>query len=710
MIKYFIILLLPLYSFSQPVVNAGTDKNVPAFGTVNGNNSSTDTITANQTYLDGSKSTGGGFAITSITWSKISGPSGAIDTIYKPNSLNAVAARFNKVGTYQYKLTITNSNAQTASDTVVMTATKSPPLIQPAGGLKVKAISCGEYHTNYLASDGQIYQRVFNGSAKMLGMYGFLGGVKTMAGGQYWSNLVDSNGWFCIIPHNVYVNELVWIPRDSTGALFDSITYSASYISTDFALRNGNLYVYGQDRLGWYGPLGTPITKPLAVPMPPGGRFYTKICIGEGGVEGLANDGTVWVHGVGNKNPVQRTLPRAAIDIWENRKGTFVAIIPDALQPTTSGWPFVWGLVRYAGNPAGGTSTTPTDYRTTWKMTVPIKSIASSDESISVIDTTNHLFSIGWNGQGEVGTGYELVNKSDLYQPWYASDWLTGPYVDSCSPITPSGHTIKYVSGGNAFGFYKYAIDERDSCWSWGRNKSFDGGNGKAMADGGSARPNGLDILSPTQVSPLYAAVDQRTFVLGSANAGSNQSITGSSVSLSGISTATTFYTKSSVVWTRLNGPNTPTITSPASDATTVTGLITGTYNFIYKMIDNNTGQVADTMQVIVNNTTPPVVTITPSTQTIYFPTVAHLAGSASTSGGATIVSWTWSRRSGPTTFSFTTPNSQNTNVTFTDEGTYVFNLDVLDSNGNTGTQQATVIVLPGQYIRLNTFRAFRKG
>lgn len=679
---------------AQPVVNAGPDRIIPAMGTVNGNNSSKDTITANQAFLDGSKSTGGGFAITSITWSKISGPSGAIDTIYKPNSLNAVAARFNKVGTYQYKLTITNSNAQTASDTVVMTATKSPPLIQPAAALKVKAISCGEYHTNYLATDGQIYQRVFNGSAKMLGMYGFLGGVKTMAGGQYWSSLVDSNGWFCIIPHNVYVNELVWVPRDSTGALFDSITYSCSYISTDFMLRNGNLYVYGQDRFGWYGPLGTAITKPLAVPMP-SGKTYSKICVGEGGILGLATDGTIWVHGVGNKTPVQRTVPRAAIDIWENRKGTFVAIVPDAAQPTTSGWPFVWGLVRYAGNTGGGTSTTPTDYRTTWKITIPIKSIISSDESISITDTTDHLFSIGWNGQAEVGTGYELVNKADLYSPWYASDWLTGPYVDSCSPITPAGHTIKYISGGNAFGFYKYAIDERDSCWSWGRNKSFDGGNGKAMADGGSARPNGLDILSPTAVSPLYAAVDQRTFVLGSANAGPNQSITSSSVSLSGSSTATTFYSKSSVIWTQQSGPNTGTITTSAADNTTVTGLITGTYKFIYKMIDNNTGQVADTVQVIVNNTAPPVVTITPASQTIQLPTNSvSLTGSAVTSGGATVVSWTYSRRSGPTTFSFGTPNVQNTTVTFTGPGTYVFNLDVLDSNGNTGTQQATVIVI----------------
>jgi len=105
-----------------------------------------------------------------------------------------------------------------------------------------------------------------------------------------------------------------------------------------------------------------------------------------------------------------------------------------------------------------------TDYRTTWKISVPINQIASSDESISIIDTTGQAFSIGWNGQGEVGNGYELVNKAESYQPWYASNWLTGPYVDSCTPITPVGHTIKYISGGNAFGFYKYAIDERDSC------------------------------------------------------------------------------------------------------------------------------------------------------------------------------------------------------------------------------------------------------
>jgi len=65
-----------------------------------------------------------------------------------------------------------------------------------------------------------------------------------------------------------------------------------------------------------------------------------------------------------------------------------------------------------------------------------------------------------------------LVNKA-IFTSMVCINWLTGPYVDSCTPITPVGHTIKYISGGNAFGFYKYAIDERDSCWSWGRKQIF---------------------------------------------------------------------------------------------------------------------------------------------------------------------------------------------------------------------------------------------
>jgi len=46
-----ILLFISSASLAQPIVNAGSDKTIPAFGTINGNNFSTDTIRANQVWL-----------------------------------------------------------------------------------------------------------------------------------------------------------------------------------------------------------------------------------------------------------------------------------------------------------------------------------------------------------------------------------------------------------------------------------------------------------------------------------------------------------------------------------------------------------------------------------------------------------------------------------------------------------------------------------
>ena len=80
------------------------------------------------------------------------------------------------------------------------------------------------------------------------------------------------------------------------------------------------------------------------------------------------------------------------------------------------------------------------------------------------------------------------------------------------------------------------------------------------------------------------------------ANAGTNQTITlpVSTVTLSGSASTGTI---TSYAWTRVSGPNTPVITTPAAVTTTVTGLIQGTY--VFKLSVNNgvsTAQVTITV------------------------------------------------------------------------------------------------------------------
>lgn len=85
------------------------------------------------------------------------------------------------------------------------------------------------------------------------------------------------------------------------------------------------------------------------------------------------------------------------------------------------------------------------------------------------------------------------------------------------------------------------------------------------------------------------------------ANAGTDQSITlpTASVTLDGSGSTGTITT---YLWTLISGPNTPTITTPSTVGTTVTGLIAGTYVF---QISVNGGVSTDQLSVIVNPVLP---------------------------------------------------------------------------------------------------------
>lgn len=76
------------------------------------------------------------------------------------------------------------------------------------------------------------------------------------------------------------------------------------------------------------------------------------------------------------------------------------------------------------------------------------------------------------------------------------------------------------------------------------------------------------------------------------ANAGSDQSISISSATLTSSSSIATggvgTFTLSAHSWTQVSGPNTSTIVSPTSSSTSITGLITGTYIFRYIVEQEN--------------------------------------------------------------------------------------------------------------------------
>src|SRR6185437_14904831 len=218
--------------------------------------------------------------------------------------------------------------------------------------------------------------------------------------------------------------------------------------------------------------------------------------------------------------------------------------------------------------------------------------------------------------------------------------------------------------------------------------------------------PNTPTITTPAAVSTTVTGLIQGTYVFQlsvnggvstsqvtitvnpapppTANAGSNQTISlpASSVTLNGSGSTGTI---SSYLWTRISGPNTPTITTPAAVSTTVTGLIQGTYVF---QLSVNGGASTSQVTITVNPAPPPTANAGPN-QTISLPASSvTLNGSGST---GIISSYLWTRVSGPNTPTITTPNAVSTTVTGLIQGTYVFQLSV---NGGVSTSQVTVAVV----------------
>jgi hypothetical protein len=178
------------------------------------------------------------------------------------------------------------------------------------------------------------------------------------------------------------------------------------------------------------------------------------------------------------------------------------------------------------------------------------------------------------------------------------------------------------------------------------------------------------------------------------ANAGPDKTITlpTNSVTLSG-SGSDPDGSIASYSWTKVSGPSQGTINSPSTASTTVSGLVQGSYTFRLTVKDNAGASASDDVVVTVNGANQAPTANAGPDKTITLPTSSvTLSGSGSDADG-TIASYAWSKVSGPSGSSFTSPNSASTAVNGLTQGTYVFRLTVTDNGGATGSDDVTVTV-----------------
>lgn len=284
---------------------------------------------------------------------------------------------------------------------------------------------------------------------------------------------------------------------------------------------------------------------------------------------------------------------------------------------------------------------------------------------------------------------------------------LTNPYCSNNTPVLtfyPLGaipkdqwvdFVIYYYPSANTDGEIKIWINNELKLNYTGRCMYFGSyfpylkiGIYKWLWNGSVASPltftNYLDALkigdtasSYNEVAPAGAPVNEPPIV----SAGANQVVPSSTTTINLSGTATDGDgTIASTTWTRVSGPNTPTITNASNLSTTVTGCVPGTYTFRLSATDN-LGAVS-TATCIVRVNALPIINLAGNTVNYSNSTTSISLTSVVTDPDGVITSYTWEQIKGPTVATISTPSAANTTIGNLQPGTYRFSLSANDNDG----------------------------
>jgi hypothetical protein len=201
----------------------------------------------------------------------------------------------------------------------------------------------------------------------------------------------------------------------------------------------------------------------------------------------------------------------------------------------------------------------------------------------------------------------------------------------------------------------------------------------------------------------VQVTVNVANNIAPTASAGADQTITlpTNTVTLTGTGTDSDG-TIASYSWTKTSGPA-ATITNATSATTAINGLTAGDYTFNLKVTDNQGATGTDTVHVTVKNdtTSSQVVkqNIAPTAsagadQTITLPTNSLILSGTGSDADGTIASYSWTKVSGPSTFSIGNSSASTVNISNLVAGSYQFELKVTDDKGAIGKDTVQVNVI----------------
>ena len=205
------------------------------------------------------------------------------------------------------------------------------------------------------------------------------------------------------------------------------------------------------------------------------------------------------------------------------------------------------------------------------------------------------------------------------------------------------------------------------------------------------------DNLGASDVDTVQIIVNPPANLPPVANAGPDQKITlpVNIVALAG-SGGDADGTIAGYLWTKISGPSSFNIVNSSSPVTDISGLINGVYNFQLEVTDNDGATARDTIQITVNAAAN-VVPLADAGQDITITAPANTASlkGVGTDSDGSVVSYLWTKISGPSSYNIVSNTSPATNVTGLVLGVYMFELKVTDNIGATArdTIQVTLTI-----------------
>jgi len=156
-----------------------------------------------------------------------------------------------------------------------------------------------------------------------------------------------------------------------------------------------------------------------------------------------------------------------------------------------------------------------------------------------------------------------------------------------------------------------------------------------------------------------------------------------------------------SLLWTKVSGPAGTTLLNTAGTLLTVNNLTAGSHVFRFTATDDDGATSFDEATVVVNPeaTNQPPSANAGSDKTIKLPTNSTTLPGLGLDADGTIASYSWVKLNGPTV-TLANQNTMTLALSNLIEGTYLFQLTVTDDDGETDSDQVTVLVLPAD---LNT-------